>query len=283
MDSPSKHPVRQSAETVGVTNTKSTSGVPRNVTWLVLGVAGGLVLMAILVSGYMAIATDGSLPSIACSFFGVLLVGLFVVVPIVLIVVLVKTLSNSADKNSKSLYETFANSVNGRVFMHKRVWWRQYYTVEFFYRECRVLVFSEVRRGGDHYDEYACFTIDLPRETSLQCKISPQHALDLGRVFGGQDLVLGWPAFDDAFRVRTNNEPLALRLLDTMLQQHMLRFQEFGKTIRTNVLENGRAYLDIERQYVKVCIKGVISKETEIFEFFRLCRGMSDHLVPRLS
>ena len=250
---------------------------------MIAGAAGGGLLLLALGAGISAgVKTGGSIQACACIFFATLLIGLFVAVPIMGIVFLSRTLANSAEQNEKTLYERFAKQLHGRVSVNQRFHMRDFYAIEFPHRGWRALIDSKHFRKGDRSYHFACFWLELPQPTNVQCRMTPEHIADLGKWLGGQDVVFGWPVFDNAFRVTTSNESLLRHVFDGELQRRMLQLKDFARKIHPNTLEGGRAYLEIHPQLIKIRLQGVISREDEIFEFHRLCGEFMDYLVPRL-
>jgi hypothetical protein len=70
--------------------------------------------------------------------------------------------------------------------------------------------------GGSDEGGYDITTLSapLPAHTNLRFEIHPEDFLNkIGKIFGGEDVVLGYPEFDNNVIVKTNNAHLLKRVL----------------------------------------------------------------------
>lgn len=98
--------------------------------------------------------------------------------------------------------------------------------------------------------EYTSLTTSLPAKNDFEFLIQPEDFLNrIGKFFGGQDVVLGYPEFDNNVLVKTNN-PERLKALfadeDTRKTFVMLSGYSFGITTDS---ETQRKVLELHMQH----------------------------------
>lgn len=196
---------------------------------------------------------------------------------------LLKTLASVADQDEKVAYETFAKSVNGRIYQNKRLFSSRTRAIEFLDRGLRVVVDTEQRGSGRDSLQYARVTLDLPRPIAFQCDLSPHGMLDSVLKPGHQVIQLGSSVFDDEFRVTTNNETMVVQVLDETIQPRLMQLKEFSKAIRAYLTASGRVFFLIDAQRIQIRVLGVISKPEEMTEFHRQFSELFNELLPRLG
>lgn len=258
--------------------------------WLVFCVGISVLVVVFTVLAVYSMVGDSRIDGLVCFapfvllvLFAFLVAGLFFSGPIIGLVVFLKTLASSADQNEKLAFETLARLVDGQIHRKAKFYGMRPRAIEFYHRGLRIVIDSEHRRAGQSYVCYARATLDLPKPIQFHCDLSPQGKLDTLLRAGDQDVTMGWEAFDNEFRVRTNKEEEVVQVLDRAIQQRLMQFKQFSKRIRARLTELGRVYFSIDSNRIEIRAQGVISKPEEIIEFHQQCTELFDRLLPRLG
>lgn len=81
------------------------------------------------------------------------------------------------------------------------------------------------RGSGKNQTRWTALDVDAPRvDPYFRLRLTPEGlGTRVAKAFGGQDVQLGDEAFDEAFRIESNDADRALRVFDTLTREMLLR------------------------------------------------------------
>ncbi len=147
--------------------------------------------------------------------FGVLITFFFIAVTIVIIVLVVKHQARQRRQREEAL--TIVAQRLGGTLVPGSFWQQPKITFEYKTHASSIEYYST---GGKHPTLYTRLFFHLPRMPALSVRIYPEHFFSkIGKFFGGQDIQLGDPNFDEKFMIKGSDEARVKEFLSPQVRQ----------------------------------------------------------------
>ncbi len=253
--------------------------------WLIAAFAFTATIVAVPIGVTIATAPpDQIVPRLAVGGFLLFIIA-STFMPIVGVVAIVFFLQKHVHQNRLAQWSEFARRVGGEVVVRP--------VPIFGYSAPQAVLFShgktpcvldiETVGSGKHKRHFTRLTYDLGRPTQFYCQLAPQYALSFVRQwFGGQDVQLGWPEFDERYIVKTNDDLRAPEIIDRNVQAALLDLRKLAGKYVLLAHEGGFAELSVYSGRLQIRTLGQTKTIEQLLAHAAACGRLVDLLGPRV-
>ncbi|MCD4781064.1 MAG: DUF3137 domain-containing protein [Candidatus Omnitrophica bacterium] len=158
------------------------------------------------------------------------------------------------NKQIKDLYERISSKRNGELVIKNVFSWK-------YFSGVRIPCDSEQVTlchipGQKNSPPYTMLKCDLNVQNDCSLNVYPETVLSkIGKGLGGQDILMGYPPFDEVFIIKSKNEMLARSVLVPEIQESILS------------LKNKHPHLKLNKKKFELSVPQDIMVEEEIDQF----------------
>ncbi len=199
----------------------------------------------------------------------------------------VVSLKGTMGKISSALsaeYEKFAQQVNGQIQTNSTSGRNRKSAypndIAFLHEGREALLEIIVEGSGDTRRTFTQLSFAWTKPTDFTCQVSsPLTFAIIGQLIGLQDIPLGWPEFDESFRVKGKNHYQIAEILTADIQAELLELRRWLDNERKLAVFGKRSILlKIEESRWELRIEHFLSTTAEITAFYDRARKVDAEL-----